>query len=260
MMLLDNACLRGRAGNWRIDNVSLSLHGGEMLALLGPNGAGKSSLLKLLSGEIVCDEGRVCLGSTDIRDIKTKTLALNRAVLPQESGLTFNFKVRDVVLMGRSPHAGCGDTVDQQIADWAMELTDVLPMDNRDYTQLSGGERQRVHLARVLAQVGPVDTGNRFLLLDEPTSALDLAHQHMILTVTKRLARTLKIGVLAILHDLNLAAFYADRIALLKEGRLQSVGLPEDVLSSASISEVFAMDASIMPHPHRPERCLVVTG
>ena len=258
MMALEDVCLRGRE-NWRVDHVSLSLHPGEVLALLGPNGAGKSSLLKLLAGEIPCDRGRVCLGGTDIGDLSAKTLALHRAVLPQESVLAFSFRVRDVVLMGRNPHRGCGDAIDQDVATWAMDLTDVLPMENRDYTQLSGGERQRVQLARVLAQIGPKKKDNRFLLLDEPTAALDLAHQHLLLGVAKQLAITLKIGVLAILHDLNLAALYANRIALIKAGRLEAVGLPEDVLSSTTISNVFSMDTSVVPHPHRPERYLVVT-
>lgn len=200
------------------------------------------------------------IGSADIRSMGTRQLALKRAVLPQESALSFNFKASDVVMMGRSPHAGCGVDVDQQVACWAMEMTDVLPLADQDYTRLSGGERQRVHLARVLAQIGPDEGAQRFLLLDEPTAALDLAHQHLILNLAKQLARSLNIGVLAILHDLNQAAFYADRIALLIKGRLNRVGAPSEVLTAETISNVFGVNASVLPHPRNASRRLVVTG
>jgi iron complex transport system ATP-binding protein len=260
MMKMENAYLAGRGGAWRVDNVSLSICEGEVLALLGPNGAGKSSILKLFSGELACEQGRIVLGSNDIRTLSPRSMALHRAVLPQKNYLAFNFTVREVVLMGRSPHAGCGETSDENAIQWAMEMTDVLNFAEREYLNLSGGEQQRVHLARVLAQIGPENGSLRFLLLDEPTAALDVAHQHLVLSVAKRIARTLKVGVLVILHDLNLAALYADRIAFLKQGRLEAVGLPEDILSAEIIGDVFDMKASVMPHPHRPERNLVVTG
>lgn len=259
MMALDQACLRGRK-DLRVDHVSLAIYPGELLVLLGPNGSGKSSVLKLLSGELPCDSGRAMLGTTDIRKLSAHTLAMHRAVLPQESTLAFNFKVRDVVLMGRSSHAGCGDAIDQQVVSWAMELTGVDALSNHDYMSLSGGERQRVHLARILAQLGPESKGDRYLLLDEPTAALDITHQHLVLTMARNLAKTLKIGVLAIVHDLNLAALYANRIAFMKQGRLQATGLPQDTMTPALIDRVFDTTASVIPHPHRPERSLVITG
>lgn len=262
MMSLQQVCLRGRDG-WRVDHVSLELYPGEVLALLGPNGAGKSSILKLLSGEVRCDAGRTLFGQRDMQDLPALQLARRRAVLPQESALAFSFKVHEVVMMGRSAHRGCGRRVDSQAVDWAMETTRVTGLAGQDYMGLSGGERQRVHLARVLAQIGPSGDSakdGRFLLLDEPTAALDLAHQHQVLGIARELARTQGIGVLAILHDLNLAALYANRIALLKRGRLAGVGLPLEILTPEHIHEVFATRASVMPHPHRPERAMVVTG
>lgn len=262
MMSLERACLQGRHA-WRVDHVSLELYPGEVLALLGPNGAGKSSILKLLSGELACDSGRSLLSGCSMAALSPMDLARRRAVLPQQSELAFSFKVHEVVMMGRSAHRGCGYQREQQAVDWAMQKTGVATLAGQDYMSLSGGERQRVHLARVLAQIRP-DAGDtnssRFLLLDEPTAALDLSHQHQVLGIARELASTLKIGVLAILHDLNLAALYANRIALLKRGRLVSVGLPQEILTPQHIDQVFATKASVMPHPHRPRKTLVVTG
>lgn len=259
MIALENAYLKGRE-SYRINDVSLELYSGEVLALLGPNGAGKSSLLKLMSAEIACDKGRVLLDGVPMQCFDSKAIALRRAVLPQESALAFNFKVIDVVLMGRSPHKGCGKQVDDDAVRWAMHTTGTTDFAHRDYTSLSGGERQRVHLARVLSQIGQESPDAKFLLLDEPTSALDLAHQHLVLSVAKDLARCYEIGVLAILHDINLAALYADRIAFLKNGSIQVVGLPEDVLKSSLIRKVFEIDVSVIDNPRHPSRSLIISG
>ncbi|ASJ76883.1 heme ABC transporter ATP-binding protein [Granulosicoccus antarcticus] len=259
MINAEQMFLRGRVIP-RVNKVSLTLHPGEVLAVLGPNGAGKSSVLKLLTGELQCHEGRVLIGNTDIRDMDVGTLALHRAVLPQESMLAFNFRVSDVVMMGRSPHRGCSESFNQELVAWAMQIVGVDLLANQHYMDLSGGERQRVHLARVLAQIGRTPPTDCYLLLDEPTAALDITHQHLVLTLARQLARTLRIGVLAILHDLNLAALYADRIALLKDGCLEAIGLPEDILTAAHLRSVFDVEASVLAHPHRSERLMVVTG
>lgn len=261
-MALEQACLQGHQG-WRVDHVSLELYPGEVLALLGPNGAGKSSILKLMSGELACDSGRSLLAGYDMASLQPLDLARRRAVLPQHSELAFSFKVHEVVMMGRSAHRGCGQRLDQKAVEWAMQKTDVASLSAQNYTSLSGGERQRVHLARVLAQIGPEAGSSQtscFLLLDEPTAALDLAHQHQVLGIARDLASTLKIGVLTILHDLNLAALYANRIALLRKGKLVGVGLPEEILTPQRILQVFGTKASVMAHPHRPRKTLVVTG
>lgn len=259
MISLKNVYL-GKPDQWRVNDVSLTFHPGEVLSVVGPNGAGKTSLLKLMSGEVACDRGCVQLGASDIRSLSAKALSLHRAVLPQESSLAFSFKVNDVVLMGRIPHEGCGVLADQRVVNWAMQKTGVKDLAQRDYTKLSGGERQRVHLARVLAQIGNKPQGLQFLLLDEPTAALDIAHQHLVLTVAKEIARALKVGVLAILHDLNLAALYSDRIAMLKKGRLQTIGLPEDILTPDTINEIFDIDVSVVSNPRNPKRSLVISG
>ncbi|MGQ7843661.1 heme ABC transporter ATP-binding protein [Granulosicoccus sp. 3-233] len=261
-MSLEQACLQGRQG-WRVDHVSLQLYPGEVLALLGPNGAGKSSILKLMSGEVACDSGCCLLAGQDMSSMSPLALARRRAVLPQQSELAFGFQVHEVVMMGRSVHRGCGHRLDQEVVDWAMLKTGVSDLAEQDYLSLSGGERQRVHLARVLAQIGPDargSTSSAFLLLDEPTAALDLAHQHQVLSLARQLASEMRIGVLTILHDLNLAALYANRIALMKQGRVVGVGLPQEILTPQRIQQVFDTKASVMAHPHRPRKTLVVTG
>lgn len=257
MLSLEHGSLRSKFG-WRVEEISLSLAPGEVLAVVGPNGAGKSSVLKLLAGELSCDKGRVLIDSTDIKTLPAKSLALQRAVLPQESSLTFNFKVYEVVAMGRSPHLGCGDAEDRRVVSWALERTDTVYLAERDYTTLSGGERQRVHLARVLAQTGPDNGTGRYLLLDEPTSALDLAHQHAVLEIARDLASQLGLGVLAVLHDLNLAATYADRVAMIKDAKLAGVGKPCDVLTPSAINSVFDMRVRVLPHPAQKDCPLIV--
>jgi iron complex transport system ATP-binding protein len=161
--------------------------------------------------------------------------------------LAFPFTALEVVLLGRTPHCVGGERDrDRHIAWQALSIADVVGLAERLYTTLSGGERQRVQLARVLAQIWdpPVDGSPRYLLLDEPVSSLDLAHQHAVLTLAHRLSRQGS-GVLAVLHDLNLAAQYADRIAVLQAGRLQALGTPRDVLQAALIQRVFGVQARV---------------
>jgi iron complex transport system ATP-binding protein len=185
-----------------------------------------------------------------------------RAVLPQNSSLQFAFRVVDVVLMGRSPHNPSLFTErDHAIATAAMQRADVSHLRDRLFPSLSGGERQRVHMARVLAQIW--DNGDktaRYLLLDEPTSALDLLHQHSTLAIARRLADEQGTGVLVVLHDLNLAALYADRVAVMQSGGLVCQGVPSEVLRSEIIEDVFGIAVSVDVHPANPARPLVITN
>ncbi len=240
--------------------VTLQLRPGEVLAVAGPNGAGKSSLLRALSGELAPSAGQVLMNGRPLADWPPKQAARLRGVLPQSSGLAFRFSVRDVVLMGRSPQRKTHSAAQNlAIAEQALALTDTGHLAERIYTTLSGGERQRVQLARVLAQIWePQDPLQRYLLLDEPTSALDLAHQHAVLAIARRFADRQQAGVLAVLHDLNLAALYADRIALLHQGRLAAIGTPAQTLNSASIRQVFDYPVSIACHPQHPQALLVI--
>lgn len=254
MLTLTDATYHNR-GSVLVDSVSLALHPGEVLAVVGANGAGKTTLLRLLSGEIAPTRGVARWSDAPLEDLAPEALATRRAVLPQRPSLPFGFTAEEVVKLGRTPHA-TGAARDSAVALAAMQAAGVEHIAARAYPTLSGGEQQRVHLARALAQIWDVpdeaasaDLGEgRCLLLDEPTSALDLAHQHRTLQ-TARACSDAGVAVLAVLHDLNLAAQYADRIAVLSRGRILALGAPEHVLTTTIIREAFALEVMITAHP-----------
>jgi iron complex transport system ATP-binding protein len=230
-----------------LDGVSLSVTAGEVTALVGPNGAGKSTLLRALAGDITPTSGSVLLDGRAVGEYRAAELALRRAVMPQQTLLQFAFPARDVVAMGRSPYirAGRGSRAeDERLVDTVMEQTDTVSLAHRAYPTLSGGEQQRVSFARVLAQATPV------ILLDEPTASLDIRHQEMVMAIARSAADT-GAAVVVVLHDLNLAAGGADRIAVLAHGRLAAYDTPWQVLSQKLLSEVFAHPITVMPHPVR---------
>lgn len=236
-----------------LDGVSLEVRPGEVVGVVGANGAGKSTLLSVMAGERPPTSGRARLGQHPLTEVPPETLARRRAVLPQHSTLAFSFSVFEVVRMGRAPHAASRDL--HEAAAWrALERVGVAHLAERLYPTLSGGEQQRVHLARTLAQldapVVPDETGDasRFLLLDEPTASLDLAHQHGVLRTARSLAAN-GIGVMVVLHDLNLAAQYADRLAVLRRGRLLADGPPEAVLTPDLVHSAFEVSVTVMAHP-----------
>ena len=242
-----------RGGKTILEHVSLGMYPGEFLAVIGPNGAGKSTLMSALAGTLSPDAGEVCLDDMSLAAHDATALARRRAVLPQQSDLTFGFNVMDVVLMGRSPHFGMTDAEeDVAIAQKALAAAGIDHLHDRQYTTLSGGERQRVQLARVLAQIWAPQTGGRtrYLLLDEPTNNLDLTHQHHILARAKAMNEE-GTSVLAILHEPNLAAFYADRVAILDRGRLIAEGKPHDVLTEEGLSALYGIDLRVVEHPAR---------
>lgn len=228
--------------------VDLEVTPGEITTVLGPNGAGKTSLLRVLVGDLMPNAGTVKLGGKDLQHWPAQALARTLAVLPQHSLLNFPFTAAEVVLLGRTPHE-TGATHDREIVQQALESVDGDYLSDRLYTQLSGGEKQRVHLARVLAQIWePVPEGDRYLVLDEPTSSFDLAHQKLTLDVVNRLADQ-GVGILMVLHDLNLAARCADQMLLMQCGRLVFAGTVQEVLQPETIASVFQVDVSIGEHP-----------
>jgi len=229
-------------------DISLELRSGEVFGVLGPNGAGKSTLLAALCGETAANTGCIRLHGKNLEDWDDRERAQQLAVLPQHSALNFAFRTEEVVAMGRLPHAS-GRQRDEQIVQAALKQVDALHLMGRNYLQLSGGERQRVHLARVLAQLWPGENG-RVLLLDEPTSMLDPLHQQQTLQAVRELAGR-GTAVLAILHDLNLAARYCDRLLLLKEGRAERLGTVREVLQTAALKAVFGLDLLILAHPEQ---------
>ena len=215
MLRADNLAVQ-RGDKVVLADIHLELRPGEVLGVLGPNGAGKSTLLDALSGELKPSQGQVLLDERPLAVWVGPERAQRLAILPQTSTLNFAFRVEDVVGMGRLPHA-TGRIRDAQIIAEALQAADAWHLAGRNYLELSGGERQRVHLARVLAQLWPGAAGQT-LLLDEPTSMLDPLHQHTTLQATRNIAQA-GVAVLVILHDLNLAARYCDRLLLLASGR-----------------------------------------
>ncbi|MFB4391484.1 MULTISPECIES: heme ABC transporter ATP-binding protein [unclassified Pseudomonas] len=237
-----------RGNNEVLHDLHLSVKPGRVLGVLGPNGAGKSSLLGVLSGELVPNQGQVLLQGRGLGDWPGADRAQRLAVLPQVSSLGFAFRVAEVVSMGRLPH-GSGRQRDQEIVEAALRAADAWHLVERSYLALSGGERQRVHLARVLAQLWPGEEGAT-LLLDEPTSMLDPLHQHTTLQAVRSFADR-GAAVLVILHDLNLAARYCDEILLLEQGRCHALDAPHQVLTPAALKAVFGIDVLVQDHPER---------
>jgi iron complex transport system ATP-binding protein len=232
-----------------LENISLNIGPGEVVAVVGPNGAGKSTLRKALCGDTPLSGGEVLMNERALSHWTLMKRAQVRAVMPQDSTLNFPFTVLEVVLMGRTPHLrGAEGLHDYEIARIALETVDAGHLEERLYPTLSGGERQRVQLARVLAQIWEKSAGDRYLLLDEPTSNLDLAHQHSTLAVARNFAHE-GVGVLVILHDLNLAAQYGDRVVMLNKGRMVNHGTPAEVFTREAIYETFAVHVLVMKHP-----------
>jgi len=229
-----------------LQDVTFSVEKGEFFGILGPNGSGKSTLLNLIDGIRLPCEGEIRLKGIAPGKMQRKSLARLVAVVPQEASWIFPLTVEEVVLMGRTPHMGrlaFESERDFAVARSAMEATDLLPFAARLMENLSGGERQRVLIARALAQ------GPEVILLDEPTASLDIAHQIHTFNLIRSLSHSAGLTVIAVTHDMNLAALYCDRIALLKEGRLHSLGCPGEVITESHIKEVYGVDVVVDHHP-----------
>ena len=242
--------------HWLVQHVDLTVSPGEMLVILGPNGAGKSTLFNLLTGEWPTSCGQVEFFGVPYADWLSGDLALRRSVLPQHSSLTFPFTVEEVVAMGRTPHRS-GMAIDRKIIADLIQQCELEAFRTRLYPWLSGGEKQRVQLARVLAQIWREEklesvpaAQSRYLFLDEPTSALDIAHQHGMLQLAKRLTAQGE-GVIVILHDLNMASAYADRVIILDHGRVAGSGTVEAVFQKELICDIFGVSVEIIEHPER---------
>lgn len=232
-------------GRELVRDVTLDLAPGELLTIVGPNGAGKSTLCGLLAGDLEPTGGEVEVCGHPLRTLKPAVLARLRSMLSQHTYLRFPFTAREVTMMGRHPHVSRWRSPaesDFAMAEHAMESTQVLHLAERIYPTLSGGEQRRVSLARVLAQDTPV------VLLDEPTTALDIGHQQLIMSLCRRLAADGR-AVLAVLHDLNLAGAFADRVMVMSDGRVVASGTPEEVLSPDLLSAVFNQPVMVVPHP-----------
>ncbi|QIS20213.1 heme ABC transporter ATP-binding protein [Nocardia terpenica] len=231
------------AGRRVLDHIDLDVIAGQILALVGPNGAGKSTLLAALAGELPPATGTVELDERALPHWSAVDMARRRAVLPQNHTVGFPFTAREVVAMGRAPWARTPrQDRDEAAIAAAMTATDVTHLAARPFPALSGGERARVALARVLAQDTPT------LLLDEPTAALDLGHQEQVLHLARDRAAA-GAAVVVVLHDLGVAAAYADRVAVLHHGHLAADGPPRATLTTDLLTHVYAHPVEVLDHP-----------
>jgi iron complex transport system ATP-binding protein len=233
-------------GRTIISNIDFAVKPGELAAIVGPNGSGKTTFLKALSAEHAYT-GRVSVNGRDIASMKPWEAAALRAVLPQATALSFPFTVREIVKLGLTGgRSGVPAGENERLPERALARVDLEGFAGRFYQELSGGEQQRVQLARVLCQVwAPVLEGMpRYLFLDEPVSSLDIRHQLIIMNIARDFAARGG-GVVAILHDLNLAAMFADRIFVMHRGRLAAAGSPQEVLSDELISSVFECNLKV---------------
>ncbi len=228
-------------GRALVDGVSLQVQPGRLTAILGPNGAGKSTLLRLLAGDLKPTRGVISLDGRPMAQMCAANLARRRAVVPQTSVLAFPFSVREVVAMGQTvPRFARSARHGDALIATAMDRVGVAHLAERAYPSLSGGERQRVHLARALCQLEATgfEQPSGILMLDEPTASLDLAHQLQVLQELRRGCNA-GLAVVAILHDVNLAARYSDHVILMVRGRTTAAGSPCDVLSDALLSHAY---------------------
>lgn len=250
--------LEARSATYRVSgralvaDVDLTLRPQRLVAIIGPNGAGKSTLLRLLSGELRPSSGQIVLDGRDIARYTAAELARRRAVVPQATALAFPFTVREVVLLGATvpgfitPPAH----VARAVSD-CLRTVGLLGLEERLYPRLSGGERQRVHIARALLQLAAAcreDNRPAILMLDEPTASLDLAHQGLVLAEARRQAREGR-AVLAVLHDLNLAAAFADELILMSAGRIMAAGTAGDVLRDDLLSRAYGCNVRVNAMP-----------
>jgi iron complex transport system ATP-binding protein len=251
VLLEANGVSYRRGGRMLVDAIDLSIAGGSFTIVIGPNGAGKSTLLRILCGELSPTEGEVRLAGQPLRSLPAWRLAHSRAVMPQASDLSFPFTVFEVACLGvEGIGKGLSRSGRQRLVLDALAQADVAHLAGRNYQTLSGGERQRVHFARVLAQLqaGRTVETRQVLFLDEPIASLDLKHQLALLQTAKSLAQG-GLAVVAVLHDLQLAAGIGDELVLLNGGRLVTRGQPETVLTPALLAEVFGVNliSSVLP-------------
>ncbi|MBB5172942.1 ABC transporter ATP-binding protein [Texcoconibacillus texcoconensis] len=230
-----------------VDRIQFHVNTGEVFGILGPNGSGKTTLLNLLTGRLPKQDGEITLNGQSIAMFSRKQLAQKIAVVHQQPETSFSFTVEQVVRMGRYPHEhgifGTDLKKGEQIVQWAMEVTQVRGFRNQFMHQLSGGEKQRVFLARALAQEP------QLLVFDEPTNHLDIGYQVHFLNEMRRIANEQQVATLTVLHDLNMASLFCDRVMLLNEGKVSAVGNPFDVLKQGSLNDVYKTTFERKEHP-----------
>jgi len=229
-----------------LNDITQSFEGHKVTSIIGPNGSGKTTLLKNISKQLKIEDKKIFLDSADINDMTIKNFSKNLSVVNQHNNITFNFTVRDIVLMGRTPHIKGIENekqTDKEIAEKYLKLTGTYHLKDSYITQISGGELQKVIIARALTQE------TKYLLLDEPISMLDIKNEFEIMSLIKNLSVTENITILIVLHDLNLAAQFSDNIILLSEGEIYKYGNPWEVITEKNISDVYGVNPKIVENP-----------
>lgn len=229
-----------------LDSVSFEAAGGDVVGIVGPNGAGKSTLLRTLAGDVTPASGSTEINGTSTAAVSLHELARVRAYVGPQTVTDIVFRVSEVIAMGRHPlrSSRVEPVVDDEFVRAAMRCVDVGHLADRQIRTLSSGEQQRVRIARAIAQQSPV------ILLDEPTSALDVGHQEMVMKVLGELAAS-GVAVVTVLHDLNLAAAYTDRLLLMDKGKVAALGTPREVLTAGRLSAAYRQPLAVIDHPFR---------
>lgn len=234
---------------FQLNDISLNIHEGEIVSLIGPNGSGKSTLLRVISRLLKANSGEVFLNEQNIKTMKAKEVAKTLTMLPQMNNHQLDLTVRELVEFGRHPHSGNKMKLspeDEEVVNWAIEVTGLKHLEHRLLPSMSGGERQRAWIAMTVAQHPKV------LLLDEPTTYLDIAHQLEVMELVKELNAKYNMTVIMVLHDINQAAQYSDRLVVLKRGKVQYDGLPHCVLCKEMFESIFEIEAEITMRGGRP--------
>jgi ABC-type cobalamin/Fe3+-siderophores transport system ATPase subunit len=240
---------------WSLHVPTFTLRSGEFRVIIGPNGSGKSTFLRLIAGLLTPKQGSILLNGQDIHTFGRQEIARQLGFLPSETSSEFDYRVYEIVAMGRYPYLPIGGFMrgeDRAVVERVMRQTDILHLKDRQISHVSDGERQRTFLASVLAQEPSL------ILLDEPTNALDIHHQVQLFTILKELTRH-DISVLTILHDVNMASMYGDELSLFENGRIVKNGVPSDIVTSELLSAVYRENLLVMNHP-QTGRPLVFPG
>lgn len=230
-----------------ISNISFSVCGGEFLGIIGPNGSGKTTLLKLISGILRPSRGKIIAFGQELANLSIEKIAQFTSFVPQETSVIFDFKVKEVVFMGRLPFISRinGETIDDyKISRQAMEITKSLSLSEKNIHEISGGEKQRVFIAKALAQTP------QLLLLDEFTSHLDLNFKYEMLNLLKQSLTENSLSIISVFHDLNLASIASHRLILLDKGKIVKIGTPQEVLNEENLQKVYGVRPILINHPH----------
>jgi len=230
-----------------LSDINFSLSRGELLGIIGPNGSGKTTLLKIISGILKPNKGDIMFLDQNLNSLSIEKIAKFISVVPQDTWVTFNFRAKEVVFMGRLPYISRlkGETFeDYQISQEAMKKTHSLPLSENNIQEISGGERQRVFMAKALAQTP------QLLLLDEFTSHLDLNFRYEMLNLLKKALKEEELTIISVFHDLNLASIASHRLILLNEGKVEKIGTPQEVLNEENLQKTYGVKPILINHPN----------